>query len=617
MPNTNEDYNFISAKMNSLKDIYPFLRDKPDSFVFSALCIKSSFYKNPSLILHESDFKDYIVDGAYDGGVDFLLSDPNSDSNDLVIGQAKYYHEISSEIALNALVKMAYFYQDMISYRYDKVSESVQRKFLTLYSEIGDESKIHFVLYTSAQKNRIRTDRLEDKMRRIFSDSSKIVIDIFFATDIVDEIKESESRRPTVESGKICIDEPQNILKYQDDAIIVNISALSLKRLYATHNTNLLSKNLRYYIKSADIDRAINETINGAPDCFWFRNNGITIICDSFCVDGREVKLKNFSIINGGQTTYMIHKSRIVSPENDFYLPCKIIKAIGNNENDKSIFGLEIAKATNSQKAIKKIDLKANAPEQLRFVNAMREEGVFFQTKRGEEVPSQYSIPYKNSDLVEIGKLCLAGVFQIPCSSRNKPSSLYLDKYYNPIFNGSAATQRQIAGLCREFLYIDYYFKKFIRAFDEKAELMLGDLANDAISFAHNARTICIAFVSFASRYYQNNINDQLIVQLKRVVDGREEMDSLYDSFRNIDGFRFVLPTDLFQNKDEYDKVLENLFNIIIEAGVETFSIAKSYQLDLNQTNFLKKDQNYYKIVSIKWPYIQRRIKEIFDALVC
>ena len=614
MPNTNEDYNYISAKMNALRDTYPSLREKQDPFVFSALCIKASFYKNPSLELRENDLSDYIVDGGYDGGVDFLLSDPNSDCNDLVIGQTKFYHRISAEKVLDALQKMAHFYLDMIDRKTDRISESVLHKFFNLYSELGDESKIHFVLYTSAPKNRIRVDRLEEKMRRFFPDSSNIEIDVFFASDVVDEIKESESHRATVETGEIDIDAPDNVLKYQDDAIIVNVSALSLKTLYLTKGIDLLSKNLRYYIKAKEIDDAIEETISNAPEYFWFRNNGITIICDSFVVAGKKVEMKDFSIINGGQTTYMIFKSKMISPENDFYLPCKIIKAIGNNEKEKSLFGLEIAKATNSQKAINKKDLKANAPEQIRFMHAMDEEGIFFQTKRGEVIPKKNKPSYKNSDLSGIGKLCLAAVFQLPCTSRNRPSALYSEKFYDPIFKGNVSSQKQIAKLCREFLYIDYFFEKYKKAFDEKAKN--DSFANDRLAFAHNARTICIAFVVFASRYYQNNIDEQLVTQLQKVVDGGEEIDSLYNRFCNIDNYCFVLPPNLFRKKDEYDKVLEKLFEIMINAGVEVYSMAKRYKKDIiNETNFLKKDQNYYEIISTKWQYIKGAINEVFNGL--
>ena len=170
----------------------------------------------------------------------------------------------------------------------------------------------------------------------------------------------------------------RNWLCYGDKAVIVNASAFSIKTLYAQHNIQLLSKNLRYHIAGREIDQGINETIRTAPESFWMKNNGITIICDDFEPDGREVRLRNFSIINGGQTTYMLHKNPNINQEEDLYLPCKIIRNDGETEDERNNFSLAIAKAANTQKPIKAVDLKANAPEQMRFSRVMREEGIFF-----------------------------------------------------------------------------------------------------------------------------------------------------------------------------------------------------------------------------------------------
>lgn len=178
---------------------------------------------------------------------------------------------------------------------------------------------------------------MRKKFRRLFTDSSRFEISLFFGKDIEEEIAESESRRPTVEQGKIQIDRAGNYLEYGDDAVIVNASAFSIKTLYARYNIQLLAK-----------------------------NNGITIVCDYFNIDGREVKLKNFSIINGGQTTYMLAKSRYIDENHDLLLPCKIIRTEGTTEDEKNAFSLSIAKAINTQKPIKAVDLKANAPEQVR-----------------------------------------------------------------------------------------------------------------------------------------------------------------------------------------------------------------------------------------------------------
>lgn len=604
-------YEFITNKINSIRNSYPSLRNKSDDYVFSVLSTKAVFYKNPALILNETDIDKMIVDGQYDGGVDILLTDPNSETSNLIIAQSKYYKNISFDDVMNAMTKMAMFYKDMASGRFENVNEKVQRRFLSLNSEVGEESRIQFVFFTSAEQNGIRRDRIEKRFRDQFSDSSMYDVIIMFGQDIEEAIKESESRRPTVENGKINIDETDNYLLYREDAVIVNVSAFSVKLLYAQHGTNLLARNLRYHVAGRNIDKEISETIKDTPEMFWLKNNGITIICDNFVIDGKQVKLNNFSIVNGGQTTYMIHKSPYVSEHSDFYLPCKIIKTSGSSEDNKTAFSLEIAKATNSQKAIKPIDLKANSPEQVRFSQAMRDVGVFYQTKRGEKIPSAFKQSYLNTDLGEIGKLCLSAIFQMPGTSRNKPSTLYNDKYYDLIFKGN---QSQIASICKELLYIDYYFRNiFLDKFD--LENRNEPNSTDRITFAHNSRTICTAFVVIASRYHQKNIDDddlQVIFNASKsdVVDNR-----VFDSLKDLNGFNHILPNELFKNKTDYEFYLNKLFLLILNSGITCYSIATMYEEGLNASNYLKKDKNYYGILKMQWSNLKPKIMELFDSL--
>lgn len=613
MPANNNSYEKIQSKIHAMKTAYPSLRTKSDDYVFSALCIKSHLYKNPALVLYESDFDEMIVDGQYDGGVDVLVTDPNSDGADMVIAQSKYYTSISTDDVMNAMSKMASFYKDMSQGRYEQVNAKVQRRFLTLNAELGEESKIHFVFYTSAPQSGINRARMEKKFREQFTDSSRFDVSFFFAKDVEEEIDESESRRPTVDQGKIKIDETDNYLLYGDSAAIVNVSAFSIKALYAQHNIQLLARNLRYHIAGRDIDRGIEDTIQNSPESFWLKNNGITIVCSDFKIDGKEVKLRDFSIINGGQTTYMLHKSRHIDETHDLFLPCKIIKTEGETDDEKNAFSLAIAKATNTQKPIKPVDLKANSPEQIRFSQAMRDVGIFYQTKRGETVPRAYKEAFLNSSLLEIGKLGLAAIYQIPCASRSKPSSLYLPQYYDKIFNGN---QQQVAKLSKELLYIDYYFRNFFqKKFDRDNATMPN--ANDRISFAHNARTICIAFVAFASRYYQGNIQDQHLTTIFAAARSDNATDSrLYDIFSNIDGISYFVPPQVFSQKDQYDTLLDQLFTVIINAGITSFSMASRYDTTLTATNFLKKDKNYYAILDDHWSTIHSEIIRILGAVM-
>ncbi len=66
--------------------------------------------------------------------------------------------------------------------------------------------------------------------------------------------------------------------------------------------------------------------------------------------------MKNFSIVNGGQTVYVLHKSKTLDENNDFWLLCKIIRGEGKTAEEKNKFSLEIATAANAQKSILQSD---------------------------------------------------------------------------------------------------------------------------------------------------------------------------------------------------------------------------------------------------------------------
>lgn len=259
------------------------------------------------------------------------------------------------------------------------------------------------------------------------------------------------------------------------------------------------------------------------------------------------------------------------------------------------------------------VDCIANSPEQIRFSQAMRDVGIFYQTKRGETVPRAYKEAFLNSSLVEVGKLGLAAIFQIPCVSRSKPSSLYLPQYYEKIFNGN---QQQIAKLCRELLYIDYYFRNIYQKKFDRDNASVPS-ANDRISFAHNARTICIAFAAFASRYHQGNIQNQHLDTIFAAARSDNATDSrLYDIFTNLENVSYFIPAAVFNQKDKYDAILDQLFTTIINAGITSFSMASRYDSTLTATNFLKKDKNYYAILDDHWASLRGDIKRIFEGIM-
>lgn len=615
MAKETDTYDYIVEKISAMKDSYSSLRDKPDYYVFSALFIKVAFYKNPESPLNENDLSKVIVDGSNDCGIDVLLLDPNSDEKDLIIGQAKFCKTITSEEVLNAMRKMADGYKELKEGHYGRANEQLSSRFVELDDKVDEESKIRFVFYTSAPKKGINTKRIETKFLEEFLDTDSIEVKILFATDVKKEIDDAASWKSIVERGKICIDKAGNCLRYGDNAVIINVSAFSIKKLYAEHEENLLSLNLRYHIKERKrdgVDYRIKTTIEENPKSFWLKNNGITIICDEFRIDGTIVHLRNFSIVNGGQTTYQLYKNDNVNSLNDFYLPCKIIRNVCTSKDEKAAFSLEIAQAANSQKPITQDDLKVNTPEQISFSHEMRAVGVFYQTKRGEKVPPrQYAEAYRRTKLDEVGKLCMAAIFQMPCVSRNKKKMMYQDRYYKYIF---IEKQPQVAKICKELLYIEHYFKNTFKPRFEKDNKNRVD-ADTLTPFANKARTICIAFTALAARYHQGNITEEGLKTIFAAAQSQSDSttDDLYKAIRDIGEMKSLLPKRLSDNMDLYDDALDKLFTAIIEEGILVYSFAIDNSPSLTANSFLQNDKNYYGILKRRWSALKKAIIDTFS----
>ena len=86
-----------------------------------------------------------------------------------------------------------------------------------------------------------------------------------------------------------------------------------LARIYDRYGARLLEQNVRVFLQArGNINRGIRNTIANNPEMFFAYNNGITATAESMeTVDSPNglllTGLRNFQIVNGGQTTASIH----------------------------------------------------------------------------------------------------------------------------------------------------------------------------------------------------------------------------------------------------------------------------------------------------------------------
>lgn len=593
----------IINEFSVLRQKYNFLKNKPDHFVFNGVSVKSIFYKNPSFVLDNDTLNSIIVDGGNDQGIDCILTDRSSDYNDIIFLQCKNYESISLEQIKESLNKMVSAYKLLKSSRFEQFNEKVGQQFQRCEDEREEGSKCRFCFVTSAPQSGIKIKSITNYFSTIKSELPIELFeeDIYFSNNLIESILDSRAFQSSVEKGELNIDDKDNFLEY-GNGCVVNISALSLKKLFNIHKNGLLSQNLRYYVKHKTIDRDVENSIKENPDYFWYKNNGITIVCDDFHIDSKVLRLTNFSIVNGGQTTRKIFESAYINEDSDLFLLCRVIQNPGESKEEKQKFVFEISKATNSQKAIKPSDLKANNPEQPIFADALKEINIIYKTKRGMEIPSTNKLPFQNCDLQKVGKLALAGLFIMPGTSRNKPSIIFDEtkNFYEDIFNPNKALST--AKYIKDLLYTDFYFdNKFISIYRSET------LNDDKKRFAGNCRTFCVAFVGFLAKYYNGEFtNDDLrsIVnvnpedpdscnRIQRILKKMNQTESIFEKHLNL---------------DERENYLNLIFKYIIGEGFKIYDAFKSGEHGddvIDESNWLKKDGSFYKT-----------LKSIFDEFV-
>jgi len=570
---------FFEYRLNELKEKYPSFLNYQDYHLFTLLCIKYFFYSETGEPFDQDIVKTYITDGANDGGIDAIFNDPTSEGNDVIIIQSKYYS--ATPLSADNIVGEAYKISETLKkLRENKISgfnDNLVTAYRNATSNMEDNGGMRVFFFTSyTPRDKRERNKMERSVQKYFPE---LEFEMNFAPDIEAQIEMCDNGKATVDSDQLEIDNKDNVLTYED-SIIVNVSALSLQELYNRRRNGLLGMNLRFYVKQKAVDHGIETTIGHEPENFWYKNNGIIITCDNFKLDGKKIKLHNFSIVNGGQTTNRIGKSDI---EKDFYLLCKVVKAKGDNENAKNGFINNIAEATNSQKPIKKADLKANTPEQIDLKQRLSREHVYYITKKGDKTPRQYSAPYESVTLEKIGKISLAAMLQMPGSARSNSQRMFASENYYDIFGPSA-----LEGAIADVLKIGWYYDQFLktdlstRGFDEQTVLPM----------IKNGRTFQYACICFLCKI---NYEVFLYDTIGSFLSNPEELKRV---LRQNGDVKRIITKKLDDEQDIFFKI----FSVIGEEVLgycfgNALSKATDEQRIISASDYLKLDTNYYKDV--------------------
>lgn len=538
-----------------------------DENAFEYLAMQFFCYKIKNIKPKLYDIESSITNGPNDGGIDFVYYD--DEESKVVLGQCKYTENMKLNDIISELNKMSSTVENFKKAYTGTYNKKLKTNLQNALDRLPDESagNVEYCIFTTSDINQ---NDVTNKLHAENNLYSKDMVSVYGVSEINSQIKELIEKAKTVNEYKIEIDYPHNVLQYETDnvsGIMVNMSSESLVRMYDKFkDEGLFDLNIRKYIKNKTVDEGIKETLDKERDNFWFYNNGLTIACSEYVLDGNKVKLYDFSIVNGGQTTNRIGNYK-GSNNDKFYLPCKIISI----KNDDQKLYSKIAEATNSQKPINPRDLKSNSPEMKMLQRWLGKEGVYLEIKRGEKKKLKKIKNIKND---ELGQLLLSFGYQQPGTARSGKRNIFENK---PLYNKLYRVNYEKDPNKKEFV-LD------LIKLSEDYSIIEADLKNgttisdDEKIVLSNAKYVIFSLLGLS--YYIVN-EDYSRDDLNNDISVLKSPDLVYSKF--ISNYK----------ADDYQERLKSLIEMILDSLCDTYENCVARNEVTSISNLFKTDKKY------------------------
>jgi len=187
---------------------------------------------------------------------------------------------------------------------------------------------------------------------------------------------------------------------------LVVMPASVLVGIYGKWGGRLLEQNVRSFLSTKNsVNKGMRETISSAPDKFFAFNNGITGTAEDATFESKGdglylTHLKNFQIVNGGQTTATLFATAIKDKLDMSNIAVQMKLSIVSPEKVNELVPF-ISKFANSQTKVNDSDLFSNHPFHQRFeefsrrISAPPKPGAvagsfwFYERARGQYVNEQ------------------------------------------------------------------------------------------------------------------------------------------------------------------------------------------------------------------------------------
>ncbi len=176
------------------------------------------------------------------------------------------------------------------------------------------------------------------------------------------------------------------------ESYLAVVPGQTLGAIYDKWGARLLEQNVRVFLQArGNVNKGIRNTLQNDPSKFFAYNNGITATAEAVTTEKRSGQLfltglKNFQIVNGGQTTASIHLAYRNNKDDLSHVFVQMKLSIVDPKLSDEIVP-KISEYANSQNRVNAADFFSNHPFHVRMeefsrrIYAPSPDGTFRQTK--------------------------------------------------------------------------------------------------------------------------------------------------------------------------------------------------------------------------------------------
>lgn len=321
---------------------------------------------------------------------------------------------------------------------------------------IKDKFKINFVFIstgTESEQCKFLKDHYNNKF---FKHNVNFEIwDIYSLKDEYLRIKSIDENYPEEVKWKLSEGNYVKVDGSRDHMSFI-VKGTMLHELYWKEKTKLFNWNIRSFLgKKGQVNTGMKQTLENAPENFFYFNNGISALCNEFSFNDntRELNITKFQVVNGAQTVGAIahvaksHKDKL----SDVRVLIKLTSVKGASR-EKGI-AAEIIKANNTQNTLRIPDFRANDKIQLWIdheFTKLKNKGKLGKLIYGRKRP--YKRAQKNETLIkmmDLGKIRYSW-FHDPRIAIGAPNKLFLLKEDGGVYEDAFGENSEIGDMWTE-----------------------------------------------------------------------------------------------------------------------------------------------------------------------